>query len=229
MTDFEPRRIVLIIQDEGERELYNQILRARQDIVLESYGRIEEFQKGPGERRFFGFIVDLRTVIRSTNEEKRVFMNISSVFPVLRIRKGEGAAPLTGLVAGQIVTGDGIFDFFIDEACSGFQPRGLRTSERRPAILNVLATFDPDRQAQEPCRANIINISDRGFFIACTHDVDVGRQASVVINEFINKAPILSVIKWGIRWGQSTRHLPGFGAEIVHITQEQSDELAAFG
>ncbi|MCP5049050.1 MAG: hypothetical protein GY940_17905, partial [bacterium] len=122
-----------------------------------------------------------------------------------------------------------LFDYFINDLCRHFIPRGIRTTKRRSMFLNVSLDFAPEpagnAEPKSPVKANTVDVSEDGSFILGNMEVRRGDTFRLVINELENQAPIECMVKWVLPWGETANHLPGFGASFGSLGESQKEEL----
>lgn len=223
-------RIVLIARPEAERDFYLSFLAPFHDEVeVEWYEGVTAFRRECSTKAYVGFIVELRTLIKSTNIEKVFFSKVGESFPVLRVRSGPEPGQFSGLMEGgplRDLNGPELLERFIRTVCLKTMPRGIRGSDRLNVVLSVLLHDVPN--AEKPIRAIVHNISETGCFVVSPEDFHSGDIIGIEIRELSDRTAIPSEICWVQPWGQDLRNFPGFGARYLHMTPEQETQIGGW-
>ena len=78
-------KISLIVRDRESNEFYNGLLSRFEELRLETYRNISQFKESSKAKDFEGIIIDLRTLIEASTDEKAFFFKIRDGFPVLNV------------------------------------------------------------------------------------------------------------------------------------------------
>jgi len=87
MTE-DPINLVLIVKEEKDQAFYQSHLASYEDIELEVFPSFLEFRNQCHGKLYSGFLVDIRTLIRSAGGEKLFFSHLMQFFPVMRVKAG---------------------------------------------------------------------------------------------------------------------------------------------
>lgn len=138
-----------------------------------------------------------------------------------------------GSIKEKSIENHALFNYFFNELCRNFTPKGIRCSKRFPLFLNILLkTSELFEHGEAPeakatvVRVNTVNVSEGGLFIHTNLPFKEDQLFTLVINELSDHAPIQCKMKWLLPWGESMVHLPGFGAEFTAIKPNQLEELS---
>jgi Tfp pilus assembly protein PilZ len=216
----EKLNIVIIAKNEAARREYEKRVAAL-GVNTFTFGSFKDFQEKCGRELYNGIIVDLKTILGSSRDEKRLTMDLESSFPMLRIINNVTANRISGIADDLNLEGDEVFDIFVREKCAPFRPRGVRTSHRQLIHLS-LKVF---RDASQPVLANTYDVSKAGMFIVSTEKYEMESRVSFTVKEFEDQSPIQAIVKWVLPWGKTSRHLSGFGIEFVALSESQKSEI----
>jgi hypothetical protein len=219
------RNVVLIVNNEESKALYEPFLGGYKDISFHFYSSAEAFLKRTSKENLYcGFIFDSRTMLESKPGEKDYFNEISDNFPVMQVSHSNDKKTIQGNIKTKNYWNKKLFDHFI-ELCRQFLPRGIRMKKRKNLFLNVYLDASIEEPGKELVEANALDLSEEGVFIVSTHHALEGDTFYVVVKELSDQEPIECTVKWVLPWGASVSHLPGFGAEFTHINPKQKKEI----
>jgi hypothetical protein len=223
------KTIVLIVNDEESRRLYQSFLVDYLGINFIYYASAADFLENVSrESKYSGFIIDLRTMMKARTEDKDLFHELIDSFPAMRISHSLDKTVVKGNIRDRHLQDQDLFDYFIDDLCRHFIPRGIRTQRRRELFLNVRMEFpgkENDLTGNGVIKTNTVNVSEEGGFVLGTTPVKKGDKFQLMITELADSSPIQCVVKWVLPWGLSAHHLPGFGARFTGIAPGQKLEL----
>jgi len=227
-------RIALIVKEKADHDLYESFMADYNDFELIHFPSALAFKESlTPDSRFNGMIVDLRTMMKSSPEEKDFLHELLDSFPAMRISLSSDRKIVKGNVTDKNLQGKELFDYFMKDLCRHFNARGIRLQKRKGLFLNV--HLDLSKNGNQPqtelsknaIRANTVDVSELGGFILGVLDVEFGDKVKLVINELQDRSPIEGIVKWHLPWGQSARHLPGCGVRFIRLTADQKNELSA--
>lgn len=226
----EPITIVLIANDDADLEFFRESLKIFDFVQLKEYGSLSDFRESCGNDLFSGFLVDIRTLIRSSSSEKRFFAMLLEAFPVMRVTRKPGSGEFSGLVESKDLgkyRGQALLEAFIQEWCLLNPPREIRVSSRNTIYLSGMISFGDAFEAEQATRVTIENISDGGCFVITNYDGLNYDKLWLVITELRDQTPIVGHIKWRKPWGLTSRYLPGLGIAFGGLSKMQYKELTA--
>lgn len=226
-------RLGVLAASTKSRELYARFLEPFKDMCdLEYYASGGELSAGLTEnpyKLYNGFIIDLKTLLKAEMNDKDFYYELIESFPVLRVSHSPDGKVIKGNYQNRSIENDQLFHYFLDEVCHSFPGRGIRMFPRRAIFLNVLVHSPEtvDNKESAPWIANTLNVSGNGLFIISTHSVRKGDIRHIVLRDLSHQEPIEIQVKWTLPWGQTIRHLPGFGAALLNISPAQKEELTS--
>ena len=223
----EPKRIALIAKDRADQSFFRECLSIYEDVVLEVYSRIEKFRAESPGKFYSGLIVDLRTLIKSSNSEKNFFYPLFEPFPVIRVTRKLDSESFSGLILGENLghlRGRALCDAFIN-LCRDAPPREIRFDIRRKIYLSAYLSFSERFQNKEPIRATISNISKGGCSVITNNETQKGSKIWLVLPEIKDQTPIYCEIRWIKPWKPGIRYLPRLGGKFIRISDNQLEEL----
>ncbi|MCP4146534.1 MAG: PilZ domain-containing protein [bacterium] len=213
-------KVVIISKNKESLALYEEQLAQYDEFNIECYSSGSEFLENTSPQNLFtGFLIDLRTTIKASFEEKELYTEIFNSFPAIRISHSIDKKTIKGSIGTNNLSNKELFDCLKKE-CNLFKPRGIRRQQRKELFLNLNVTA-----GDQLIKTNSGDLSKGGCFIITNHEVKIGAPISVVINELLIPTPIKGVVKWVLPWGRSSHHLPGFGIAFTSINPEQQKEL----
>jgi Tfp pilus assembly protein PilZ len=225
------KNIVLVVDNEERQKLYNAPLSNYQNVSIEFFKSAREFRDCISPKKnYSGFIIDLRTLIKSKPEDKSFLYELMESFPVMHISHSQDKKTIKGNIGNTSYNDKKLFDYFLNDLCPRFSPRGMRTFKRKKLYLNVYLALSPDAREDDLIKANTGDISEGGCFIITTQSItkDKSRDIYVIIKELTDPSPIACSVKWVLPWGQATRHLPGVGVEFKNLNPSQKEEIRVF-
>jgi len=221
-------KLVLIVNDEKNKAFYQNNLSSYDDIALEVYPNLIDFRNQSHGKLYSGFLVDIRTLIKSSSGEKLLFSHLLQHFPVMRVTKKPGSDTFSGLLESKSLgrlKGQELLDVFVNDLCRKNQPRDIPSGRQKGIFRSVLLYFSDDFQ-REPEKAVIENLTMKSCFVVTNEVCSKGSHVWLVLTEMNEQAPILCEIKWAKPWTPGSLYLPGYGVSFVEIMDEQVEELA---
>jgi hypothetical protein len=224
-------KIILIVDNEERQRLYDVPLSHYKNVSIERYKSAREFRNSITKNSHFsGFIIDLRTLIKTKTEEKNFLYELRESFPVMHISHSLDKKTIKGNIGCNSFNDRRLFDYFFHDLCPRFSPRGVRIFKRKNLFLNVYLALSPTVSENNLIKANTIDISEGGCFIVTTHFISLDSTSNIYIipKELSDQSPIVCTLKWGLPWGKATHHLPGVGVEFVNPGVSQIEEIRTF-
>jgi Tfp pilus assembly protein PilZ len=222
------KNIVLIVDNEERQSLYDAPLSNYQNVSIERFKSAREFRHNScPQKNYSGFIIDLRTLIKAKPGDKSFLYELMESFPVMHISHSLDKKTIKGNIGKNSYNDKKLFDYFLNDLCPRFSPRGMRTFKRKNLFLNVYLALSPDACGNELIKANTSDISEGGCFIITTQTIpkDNSRDIYVIPKKLADQSPIACIVKWVLPWGQATRHLPGVGVEFKDLSASQREEI----
>ncbi len=224
------KNIVLIVDDEERQKLYDAPLANYKNVSIERFKSAREFRESISpQKNYSGFIIDLRTLIKTKPGDKSFIYELMDSFPVMHISHSLDKKTIKGNIGNNSYNDKKLFDYFLNDLCPHFYPRGMRTFKRKNLYLNVYLALSPWASGNELIKANTGDISEGGCFVITTQTIpkDNQRDIYVIPKGLTNQQPIACTVKWALSWGQATRHLPGVGVEFKNLSASQREEIRA--
>jgi PilZ domain len=173
---------------------------------------------------FSGFVVDLRTLVGASAAEKALAHALEQAFPFMRVIGNLPAGRFTGHIRGESLLGEAACVAFLERYCRPFGLKQFRVEQRKQLHLSVSWSRVDGPRAAAPILATTMNVSRHGMFIIDpTAAVDVGTRVYVHLSPARHTGPLLGVVRWCLPWGQSTQHPPGFGMELIELSEAQQE------
>jgi Tfp pilus assembly protein PilZ len=226
------KEIILVVENNESRSLYESYLRTYPGISYRSYPSVKEFTaRVSKDNCYSGFVIDLRTIMKESPEDRTLLHELIEHFPAIRISGKSGKKHVKGAISGKNFNDRELFDYFVKDLCIHFIPRGIRTKKRRNVFLNVCLDFSSTQIkntcAEKPFKTNTLNVTVEGVFISGAIDVKKGDKLHLVINELNDRSPIKCTVIWVQPWGETIKRPAGFGVIFTSIKPQQKEELTA--
>jgi hypothetical protein len=224
----ERKDIVVIAPDRETMNLYSSHLSLYKDFTLKSYFSIEDFNENKfNSRSYVGFIVDLRNILKANPGAKEAFYHLIEAFPVIRISHSIDKKIVKGNIRDKNFKDKALFEYFLNQVCRDFAPRGIRAAQRKKIYLNVYMEFPGRGSGKERIKANSTDISELGGFFTSSREVQTGDELHLFVKEISDQSPVQCTVKWTLPWGASIKHIPGFGVVFNRMSTAQKKELTA--
>ena len=221
-------KLALIVGDEKSSGFYQNHLASYADISLEVYPNFIDFRNQSRGKLYSGFLVDIRTLIKSSSGEKLLFSHLLQHFPVIRVTKKPGSDSFAGLLESKSLgrlKGRALLDAFINDLCRKNPPRDI-PSGRQKGIFRSAYLYYSDDFLQEPEKAVIEHLTIKSCFVVTNEMRAKGSHVWLVMTEMIEQTPMRCEIKWVKPWAAGSLYLPGYGASFIGVMDEQVEELA---
>ena len=231
-ADKDKKEIILIVENKESRSLYESYMRTYPDISFHSYSSVKDFTSQVEKDSFYsGFVIDLRTIMKESPEDRALLHELIEHFPAIRISRVGRKKHIKGAISGKNFNDRELFDYFVKDLCIHFIPRGIRTKKRRIIFLNVSIDFSSSSTKnvfnEKLFKTNTIDVSDEGAFISGSMGVKKEDNVHLVIRELTDQSPIECTVIWVQPWGETIKHPAGFGVLFTGINPQQKEELAA--
>ena len=219
---------MLITICKKNKAFYQNHLAAYDGISLEVYSNFIDFRNQSEGKLYSGFLVDIRTLIKSSSGEKLLFSHLLQHFPVMRVTKKPGSDSFSGLLESKSLgrlKGQALLDAFINDLCRKIQPRDIPSGRQKGIFRSAYIYYTEDFQ-QEPEKAVIENLTVKSCFVVTNEKCTKGAHLWLLPTEMKRQTPIRSEIKWTKPWTPGSLYLPGCGVSFIDITDEQIEELS---
>ncbi|MDD2542366.1 MAG: PilZ domain-containing protein [Desulfuromonadaceae bacterium] len=219
--------ILLICREGKSRQVYQAELDVP-GVLLVCVQTLMQFFRREVYCPLNGILVDMPTYIRSSEEEKRLLTDLVGLFPALRLRCHEPSGEIRTLPFGTGCPGNIGPAIFVQEYCTNFVQRSIRTSER--SLLNIPALLNTSIPVEQVSSARSVtaNISRGGCFLISFEPWGVGDRGWLVLPTLIDNTPIPVEVRSIQLWGECCS-LPGMGVRFIELTKAQKDELKRLG
>ena len=221
-------KLVLIVSDENNKAFYQNHLSSYDDVELEVFPDFIDFRNQSDGKLYSGFLVDIRTLIKSSSGEKLLFSHLLQHFPVIRVTKKPGSDSFAGLLESKSLgrlKGRALLDAFINDLCRKNPPRDI-PSGRQKGIFRSAYIYYSDDFLQEPEKAVIEHLTIKSCFVVTNEMRAKGSPVWLVMTEMKEQTPMRCEIKWVKPWAAGSLYLPGYGASFIGVMDEQVEELA---
>jgi hypothetical protein len=221
-------KLVLIVGDEKNKAFYQNHLSSYDDIVLEVYPNFIDFRDQSHGKLYSGFLVDIRTLIKSTSDEKLLFSHLLQHFPVMRVTKKPRSDSFSGLLESKSLgrlKGQALLDAFINDLCRKNPPRDIPSGTQKGIFRSAHIYFSDDF-LREPEKSVIENLTIKSCFVVTNEMCSKGTHVWLAFTEMKQQTPIRCEIKWAKPWTAGSLYLPGYGVSFIEIMDEQVEELS---
>lgn len=221
-------KLVLIVGDEKSRAFYQNHLASYDGISLEIYPNFIEFRNQSPGKLYSGFLVDIRTLIKSSSGEKLLFSHLLQHFPVMRVTKKPGSDTFSGLLESKSLgrlKGQALLDAFVNDLCRKNPPRDVPSGRQKGIFRSAYLYYSEDFR-QEPEKAVIEHLTIKSCFVVTNEMRAKGSHVWLALTDLQEQTPIDCEIQWVKPWSAGSLYLPGFGVSFIGIMDEQVAELA---
>ncbi|HBA88339.1 MAG TPA: PilZ domain-containing protein [Geobacter sp.] len=218
----EETRLLMVVNEAEARDAYRQAL-DRVGVSYHTAASFREMLHMSIDAAYSGLLIDLLTLVRSSQEEKSIAYDCINLYPTLRVKwdtrlKCMSLSPLEQSFSSNVEAG---LSYFIESRCKPFAARSLRRFNRKDCYLSVLI-FASDGPDAEAVKSFTVNISQGGAFVHTTRPLPKGAPVRLSFAEQAGEAPIMAVVCWNIEWG-SCRSIPGTGVMFDGLTERQAN------
>ncbi|CAB1080234.1 hypothetical protein JY97_07035 [Alkalispirochaeta odontotermitis] len=220
--------LVLIVSDEKNKAFYQNHLAAYDGIKLEVYPNFIDFRNQSEGKLYSGFLVDIRTLIKSSSGEKLLFSHLLQHFPVMRVTKKPGSDSFSGLLESKSLgrlKGQALLDAFINDLCCKIQPRDIPTGKQKGIFRSAYLYYSEDFK-QEPEKAVIENLTVKSCYVVTNEACAKGDHLWLLPTELNKQTPIRCEINWVKPWTPGSLYLPGCGVSFINLMDEQIEQLS---
>jgi hypothetical protein len=221
-------KLALIVGDKKSSRFYQNHLASYDDISLEVYPNFIDFRNQSRGKLYSGFLVDIRTLIKSSSGEKLLFSHLLQHFPVMRVTKKPGSDSFSGLLESRSLgrlKGRALLDAFINDLCRKNPPRDIPAGRTRGIFRSAYLYYSNDF-LQEPEKAVVEHLTIKSCFVVTNEMRAKGSHVWLVLTEMQEQTPIDCEIKWVKPWAAGSLYLPGYGVSFIGVMDDQIEELA---
>ena len=225
----DPVKLVLIVKDEKDQAFYQSHLSSYEDIELEVHPSLMGFRNQCHGKLYSGFLVDIRTLIKSAGGEKLFFSHLLQYFPVMRVTKKPGSESFSGLVESRNLgrlKGRALLDAFVTDLCRKNPPREVPSGRQKGIFRSVYVYYSNNFNREKPERGVIENLTAKSCFLVTNDELGKGSHIWLVFTDMKDQTPMDCEITWIKRWRPGSLYLPGLGLLFAGMTDEQVGELA---
>ena len=192
-------------------------------VNVETVPSFGELHKMMIENCYNGVMVDLKTKMKASNEEKDLVHDIFEQFPVAQLNFDEKTGQIRSLHYGRKGKGESL-ESFIKEECRSFTARPIRSSLRKKIHFNVLLPKTGGITKEAIHRTVTMNVSKGGCFIYSVDNLVSDVEVMMVFKELDGQRPILGKVRWKAKWGEAMQ-IPGIGIRFEDINEDQLTEI----
>ncbi len=216
-------KVILVCQEEGKaRQAYINALKPL-GVQVDAVPSLGKLHKMLSENFYNGVMVDLKTKVKASNDEKGLIHDVLYQFPVAHLNFEEKTGRIRSLHYGR-ASKNKTLEAFIKEECRSFIARPIRLSPRKKFHFNVLLSKTGDFIEKGIDRTVTINVSKGGCFIYSVDNLQNGAKVMMVFKELEDQNPILGEVRWKLLWGEAME-IPGVGVKFENISEGQFTEM----
>jgi hypothetical protein len=221
--------LALIAKEKKDQEFYQGHLSSYEDINLEVHPSLMELRNKSHGKLYAGFLVDIRTLIKSTGGEKLFFSHLLQFFPVMRMTKRPGSESFSGLIESKDLgrlKGSALLDAFVNDLCRKNPQREIPSGRQQGIFRSVLAYYSNNFTREKPEKAVIENLTTKSCFLVTNDEISKGANIWLVFTDMKDQTPMGCEVKWTKKWRPGSLYLPGLGLTFIAMTDAQVGELA---
>ena len=212
-------KVILVCQEEGKaKQAYLNAIKSF-GVKVDTAPSLMELHKMLIENTYNGVMVDFRTRVKASNEEKDLVHDIFEQFPVAQLNFEEKTGEIRSFHYSRTSKGETL-ESFIKEECRSFIARPIRSTIRKKIHFNVLISNTGDFTEKEIDRTVTMNVSKGGCFIYSVDDLQSDDRLMMVFKELEEQTPILGEVRWRALWGEGMQ-IPGIGVKFENLSEGQ--------
>jgi len=215
-------KVILVSREGNVTQAYLNAIKPFR-VQVDTVSSFSELLKALIDTPYHGVMIDLKTKIAASKDEKELAHNILENLPVVQLRWEETTGMVRTLYYGQ-AKGGGTLEDFICEECASVSPRTIRSSPRKNINFNVILSKTANLSGNHNERSITINVSKEGCFIYSSSNWEGFTDAWFIIKELSGNTPIHGEVRWKISWGK-TMQIPGIGVKFEDIRKGQLKEI----
>jgi Tfp pilus assembly protein PilZ len=192
-------------------------------VEVDTVSSLGELHKMMIENFYNGVMVDFRTKMKASNEEKDLVHDIFEQFPAAQLNFEEKTGQIRSFHYGRASKSESL-ESFIKEECRSFIARPIRASQRKKIHFNVLLPKTGGFTEEVIHRTVTMNVSEGGCFIYSVDDLLSDVELTMVFKELEDQKPILGEVRWKAKWGEAMQ-IPGIGIKFQDIKEGQLTEI----
>ncbi len=216
------KRLILVSLEGKEKNKYLEIIEPL-DVEVDTVSSFKDLQQLLTDKPYQGVMIDLKTKIKSSKNEKKLTHEILDQFPVVQLTVEGNTGEVKSLFSGKS-EGTGSLEEFIKQDCASFPARSLRASVRSNIHFNTILSKTGGFQDCDVERTITIDISKGGCFVYSCYEWERKKQVSLILNDLEDKTSIVGEIRWKRPWG-SALQIPGIGIKFLEIAKSQLNEI----
>jgi len=215
-------RVALVCQ-EGEAQRAYITAAQSLEVQVDPVSSFTELRKLLCENSYNGVMVDLRTKVKASLNDKELLKDVLEQFPMAQLKFEEATGAVRSLNVGQARDSETVAAF-IDKECRPFAPRQIRASIRRDIHFNALILKNGITSEAGGIQTVTMNVSQGGCFLYSTEHWEIGGKVSIILKGLDDQRPITGEVRWQIPWGKAMQ-VPGIGVKFEDISTGQIAEL----
>ena len=219
--------VLLVAEAGAARDRYLQLLDgfgARVRVAADPVAVFSCLRDG----EFSGIVFDEPTLLRDGHYDMTLLRGLCERYPTLHVMFDADAGVLHVLGSRHHGSSRQGFLDFLGE-CRDFSPQGLRTGQRRDALLPVLLSRDFAIVEAGVETTVTLNLSRHGCFVYTVAAWERGEQVWLVFDD-VDPRPVRARVAWRQAWG--SRRSPGLGLRFFEPHEallKEIDQLEAIG
>lgn len=215
-------RIALVADQQEDIDVYRKQL-DRPGVSLEVVPSFDDLERYLSANPTNGIVVDLKTKLGVSKEQKALAYSLLNHYPVLQSRILPGSKTVQTMPFGK-ARRDLSLEAFLSGSGPGLDARTIRAGKRRSIHFNILLSRTGSFSLDDLERTVTVNASRKGCFILSSAEWSNRTSTAFIIRDLAVKTPVVAEIRWCVPWGREMR-LPGIGVRFEDIQSSQLDEL----
>jgi len=216
-------KVVLVSAEGVAKQAYLTALNSF-DLQVDPVSSFTELYALLSKKPYNGIIVDIRTKVKASREEKELTNELLDTFPVLQLKLDKKTGLVRNYFYGQ-TRDSGTLETFINQECRSFKARKIRLSKRQKIHFNIILSKTGSFEKKDVILTVTINVSKRGCFIYSADDFDINSKVFFIIKEIGEEKENIAEVIWKMTWGE-TMQIPGIGVKFENI--ELSENLQRY-
>lgn len=220
-------RVLIVANAQEARHGYQEALQ-RLGVSFDVAASFDEVLQLGVHGSYNGMLIDILTLVRSSQEQKLIAYDCINLYPSLRVKWDSKKRQMNLGLLEQSFTADteGALRYFLEQKCRAFPARSLRRHQRNNVCLHVLLGKRRDFPDDEGVRTFTVNLSRGGAFVHTMHPFTRGDVAWLRFHDFADQTAVQLSVSWILPWGAG-RCIPGIGTSFQDLSENQAREIAA--
>ncbi len=219
----EKQTVIIISANTSLREACQHAFQGFHDLQIETMTDIAHFRAWAPGKSVSAILIELKTLISSSPEERVLINDLTDSLPVAKMRLDPQTEQIMASVDTEALIGPELFNYIVERLKSQRLQRQIRRFPRKKTLFNVRIRHE--FFGGEDFLSSTVDISQDGMFVIAGNSPPLGSQVQIQVQELGGEEWIQAGVRWTVPWGRSTSHFPGFGVQFLQVHPKQERKL----